>query len=136
MFAQRPLSPQDAELTMQLESGDILYIDSSHILQPGTDVDIELNLMFPSVQPGVFVHVHDIFLPWGYPPSWNTRNWNEVSGIIPWVASGAFEIVLPSYFVAQTRTNDLRGVIPALMARDQDLAPGGFWMRKHRSLAA
>lgn len=130
VFERRTLKPDDAELAAQLEAGDILYIDSSHILQPGTDVDIELNLMFPALKPGVVVHVHDVFLPWGYPVEWDARNWNEVSGLIPWIASGAFEIVLPSYFVAQTRAGDLRVAVPAFMAHCPNTASGGFWLRK------
>ena len=60
----RLLEETDAELCAGLGPDDILFIDSSHILLPGMDVDIQLNRIFPVLQPGVLVHLHDIFLPW------------------------------------------------------------------------
>jgi hypothetical protein len=131
-FEARTLHVDDIALGRSLERDDILYIDSSHILEPGTDVDIdiELNVLLPALKPGVVVHVHDVFLPWGYPQDWSARNWNEVSGLTPWVASGAFEMLFPSYFMARDRTADLTDAIPAFMARNSQNAPGGFWMRK------
>ncbi len=51
----------------KLAEGDILFIDSSHILMPGTDVDMLLNHVLPALPRGVLVHVHDIFLPDDYP---------------------------------------------------------------------
>ena len=50
-----------------LEGGDVLMIDSSHILVPGSDVDLLLNRVLPSLSAGAVVHVHDIFLPDDYP---------------------------------------------------------------------
>ena len=65
----RLLSETDAELCAGLGPDDILFIDSSHILLPGMDVDIQLNRIFPVLRPGVIVHRHDIFLPYDYPPA-------------------------------------------------------------------
>ena len=50
-----------------LAAGDLLFIDSSHVLMPGSDVDFLLNQILPALPAGVLVHVHDIFLPDGYP---------------------------------------------------------------------
>lgn len=129
-FEARTLRLEDVALARSLERDDILYIDSSHILHPGTDVDIQLNVMLPALASGVVVHVHDIFLPWGYPSEWRDRHWNEVSGLIPWIASEAFEILFPSFFVTKERAADLTAAMPRFMARNTHLAPGGFWMRK------
>ena len=129
-FEKRVLRADDTKLAMSLQRDDILYVDSSHILFPGTDVDIEFNMMFPALLPGVVVHVHDIFLPWGYSPSWSARNWNEVSGLIPWIASGAFEVLFPSYYAAQERWSDIASAMPNFAARNTQREPGGFWMRK------
>ena len=64
-----------------LAEGDILFIDSSHILMPGTDVDLLFNRVLPALKRGVLVHVHDIFLPDDYPPEWEWRGYNEQLGV-------------------------------------------------------
>lgn len=129
-FHQRTLALDDDRLVGELDRDDVLFIDSSHILQPGTDVDIEFNLLLPALRPGVLVHVHDVFLPWGYPPEWSPRNWNEVCGLIPWISSGAFEIVCPSYFLLRERPAQLRGAMPTFFPSIADPVAGSFWMRK------
>ncbi len=126
---KRVTSKDDVGLISTLEANDILFIDSSHILQPGTDCDIEFNLMFPELSPGVVVHVHDIFLPFAYPAGWNDRNWNESCGLAPWVLSGAFEVLFPTYYATQELNDELYEVMPNY-ARCGAHAGGAFWMRK------
>ena len=53
----------------ELGAGDILFIDSSHIAMPGTDVDRLFLDVLPRLPSGVLVHVHDILLPDAYPRS-------------------------------------------------------------------
>jgi hypothetical protein len=64
----------------QLEAGDILFIDSSHVSKTGSDVNFLFFEVLPLLKPGVIVHVHDIFLPDDYPRPWvidDNRSWNE-----------------------------------------------------------
>jgi len=64
----------------QLEAGDILFIDSSHVAKTGSDVNHLFFKILPRLAPGVRVHVHDIFLPNEYPRDWvlvENRSWNE-----------------------------------------------------------
>jgi predicted O-methyltransferase YrrM len=58
---------QPLELFAELEENDILFIDSSHILKIGGDVQFEFLEVLPRVAPGVLVQVHDIFFPTDYP---------------------------------------------------------------------
>jgi hypothetical protein len=126
---RRTASPDDVDLVAQLQANDVLYIDSSHILMPGTDCDIEFNLLLPALQPGVLVHVHDIFLPYGYPAAWAPRNWNEACGLVPWVVSDAFEVIFPTYCATRERHDELYAAMPGYTVRG-DYAGGSFWMRK------
>ncbi|MBM3518362.1 MAG: class I SAM-dependent methyltransferase, partial [Alphaproteobacteria bacterium] len=71
-----------------LAAGDILFIDSSHILMPGTDVDILLNHVLPRLAPGVLIHVHDVFLPDDYPAAWRWRGYNEQQALAALLANG------------------------------------------------
>ena len=57
----------DLKLFMSLQRGDILFLDSSHVVSVGSDVVREYLDILPRLQPGVIVHVHDIFLPSDYP---------------------------------------------------------------------
>ena len=71
-------------------AGDVLFIDSSHILMPGSDVDLLLNRVLPRLPAGVLIHIHDIFLPFDYPPVWGWRAYNEQQGVLPLLATGAY----------------------------------------------
>jgi len=126
---RRLASLDDVALVAELAPNDILFIDSSHILQPGTDCDIEFNLMFPALKSGVIVHVHDIFLPFAYPPNWYPRNWNEACGLAPWILSGAFEVVFPTYYATQETAGQLYAAMPDYTRRGP-YAGGSFWLRK------
>lgn len=61
----------------ELRANDILFIDSSHILMPGTDVDFLLNQVLPALPAGLHLHIHDVFLPDAYPAEWTWRGYNE-----------------------------------------------------------
>lgn len=65
-----PLSTFD-----QLEAGDFLFIDSSHVAKIGSDVTFLLLRVLPSLRSGVFVHFHDIFYPMSYPNEWIHAGW-------------------------------------------------------------
>ncbi len=68
------------QLFEELAAGDILFIDSSHVAKTGSDVNYLVFEVLPRLQPGVIVHIHDIFLPHEYPREWviaDNRSWNE-----------------------------------------------------------
>ena len=71
----------DPGLCEALEAGDILFIDSTHVMKTGSDVCFELFELLPRLAPGVLVHVHDIHYPFEYPETWileRRYSWNEV----------------------------------------------------------
>jgi len=72
---------QDVETARfdELDRGDILFVDSSHVSKAGSDVNHILFELLPRLRSGVFVHFHDIFHPFEYPESWlmEGRAWNE-----------------------------------------------------------
>jgi hypothetical protein len=70
----------DVEFFSQLESGDILFIDSSHTVKIGGDVNYLFLEVLPRLKAGVIVHVHDIFFPFEYRRDWmleELRFWTE-----------------------------------------------------------
>lgn len=64
----------------RLEAGDILFIDSSHVAKTGSDVNYLYFEVLPRLASGVYIHIHDIFLPHDYLRDWviaENRSWNE-----------------------------------------------------------
>ncbi len=90
----------------ELEAGDILSIDSSHILVPGSDVDILLNTVIPLLPSGVYVHIHDMYLPFDYPQVWHWRGYNEQSGVGGLLANG-WSILWSSVYANHALTADM-----------------------------
>jgi hypothetical protein len=77
----KPVQKVPVSLFSRLESGDFLFIDSTHVAKTGSDVCYEIFEILPSLKKGVFVHFHDVFWPFEYPHEWavnENRSWNEV----------------------------------------------------------
>lgn len=108
------LGPQHLALFRSLEPGDVAFFDSSHILWPGTDVDLVLNRILPSLRPGVLVHVHDIFLPDPYPADWAWRGYTEQLGLAGYLCNPAWRIVWASHFAVTRMGAADRPAIAAL----------------------
>ena len=92
---------QDAgiEALPSLAPGDMLVIDSSHLALPGTDVDMLFGRVLPRLPAGVLVHVHDVFLPDGYPDSWGWRQYAEQMVVAGWLAAGGLRLRFASRWV-------------------------------------
>ena len=90
-----------------LAAGDLLMIDSSHVLMPGSDVDFLFGRVLPRLPAGVRVQVHDIFLPDDYPADWHWRGYNEQLGVAALLLGGGWEVVFASHYVASRMTMDL-----------------------------
>lgn len=95
----------DAAMVAGLADGDILSVDSSHLLRPGSDVDLVLSQIMPTLPAGVIVHIHDIFLPDDYPPAWTWRGYSEQQGVAAMLAGGSFDLLFASHYMA-TRCAD------------------------------
>ena len=126
---QRVLSLDDLPLVKSLNSNDILFIDSSHILQQGFDLDIILNRFLPALKPGVILHFHDIFLPYPYPKEWGSFHFNEQNSLIGWLLSGYLDVIFSSYYAYSDMTNNLR--VSALESSIKEAGGGSIWLRKN-----
>lgn len=126
----RVLGEGDVALLSEFQAGDVLFIDSSHVMLPRMDVDIQFNRMFPALPKGAIVHVHDIFLPDDYPATWDGRHFSEQNALIGWIASGFFEVVFPGYYLASRRKAQLQAALGGLMPEDPVRNAGSIWLRK------
>jgi hypothetical protein len=51
---------------LELEKNDVLFIDSSHTVKTGSDVNYLILEVLPRLKSGVIVHFHDIYFPYDY----------------------------------------------------------------------
>lgn len=86
----------EAPLLFDFGPDDMLFVDSSHLLMPGSDVDLLLNRLVPRLPAGAVLHIHDVFLPHAYPSAWAWRGYNEQNAVAPLLACGAFEPLFAS----------------------------------------
>lgn len=110
-----------------LSSGDLLFIDSSHILMPGTDVDFLLNEVLPMLPPGILVHIHDIFLPDDYPRDWAWRGYNEQSAVGALLAAG-WEVLFASRYAVTRMADRLDGSIVASLPLPAGALESSLWI--------
>ncbi|MBM3518676.1 MAG: class I SAM-dependent methyltransferase [Alphaproteobacteria bacterium] len=113
-----------------LTAEDILFVDSSHVLMPGTDVDFVLNCLWPVLPNGILVHVHDVFLPEDYPPDWHWRGYNEQSAVAALLGAGAADPVFASRHVSRRLAAILEHSIVARLPRAAGALDASLWMIK------
>ncbi len=114
----------------ELAAGDILFIDSSHVAMPGTDVDRLVLDILPRLAGGVLVHAHDVFLPDAYPAEWAWRGYNEQLVVGALLQGGGYEVVFASHYLVTHCRDMIAGSVVARLP----LAPGAYetslWLRK------
>jgi predicted O-methyltransferase YrrM len=116
------------ELTA-LDSGDILFIDSTHVAKTGSDVNFIVFEVLPRLVPGVVVHFHDILYPFDYPIVWvaEGRAWNEAYLLHAFLAyNETFEIVLFNDLIAKLHPEVLRDDFPLCTKN----TGGSLWLRR------
>jgi hypothetical protein len=128
-----PSPVQDVPLERfdELEAGDILFVDSSHVLKAGSDVQHLVDEVYPRLAPGVLVHVHDVFWPFEYPASWLATGCsvNEAYAMRALLGrTTAWEIVLWDSFLERFHRDWLAEHLPDVLAAP--FPTGGIWLRR------
>lgn len=128
---RRRVEEVGADFFASLAAGDILFIDSSHIIRPQGDVLFEFLELLPTLSPGVVVHVHDVFTPRDYLQPWVTeqvRLWNEQYLLEAFLTDNArWEVVLALNHLHHHHYDDLAKACPFLTP---DREPGSFYIRR------
>lgn len=123
----------DDALFQTLESGDILFIDSSHMIRPQGDVLHEFLYLLPKLKPGVLIHVHDIFTPHDYPESWilgRRLYWNEQYLLEAFLTLNPnFQVIAAVNWLARNHRDRLAKAAPHLVRKPAH-EPGSFWIRR------
>lgn len=114
----------------KLAAGDVLFLDSSHIALPGSDVDLVLNHIVPTLPAGVLIHVHDIVLPDPYPDAWHWRSYNEQMLVAAMLGGSGYKPLFSSHY-ARTRMLG-RGEIPGFdwLPLQEGALETSIWLEK------
>ena len=119
-----------------LGESDILFVDTTHTVKLGGDVNYLVLDVLPALAPGVIVHIHDIFLPWDYPYEWVARQrrfWTEQYLVQAFLALNPdYEIVLAAQALARLYPDRLAKLIPSYDPAEVPLwdSPTAFWIRR------
>jgi hypothetical protein len=130
-FIVRKIQDVPLEKFQALTAGDVLFIDTSHVIKVQNDVEYEFLHILPSLKPGVFVHIHDIFSPYDYPAellvgTGPNRGGNNEQYALECLLSGgkSWEVALPVYLLWKEHRKALEQLI------NSDDRPAAFWIRK------
>ena len=121
----------DKSLFKKLEEGDMLFIDSSHMVRPQGDVLFEYLEILPILNPGVIVHVHDVFTPRDYLREWivdEVRFWNEQYILEAFLThNDKWKVIAALNYLRHEHFDLLKEKCPYLTL-DRD--PGSFYIQK------
>lgn len=125
----------DPKIFDQLEKNDILFIDSTHVLKTGSDVEFELFKILPRLKDGVIVHFHDMFWPFEYPRSWvvdENRSWNELYGIRAFLSGNReWDVLFFNDYMYKLELDLIKDTYPAFLNN----SGGALWLQKTAGVA-
>ncbi|GHV12691.1 hypothetical protein AGMMS49938_05780 [Fibrobacterales bacterium] len=130
-----PVEESGIGLFKELEENDILFIDSSHTVCIGGDVNFEILEVLPVLANGVIVHFHDISLPYEYPKIYATNPafrvfWTESYLLQAFLAfNNQFEILLPVQHLCTKHFDEVRKLYPQMLV-PFDWSSASMWIRR------
>jgi hypothetical protein len=127
-----PMRAQDIpdETFRALGAGDVLFVDTSHVIKVGGDVTRIVLEVLPLLESGVIVHFHDIFLPFPYSRRHlqDAHFWSEqylLQGFL--IGNEAWEVLIGAQALARAHPQRMAVAIPSF---SPGVSPGAFWMRR------
>ena len=117
---------------IELESNDVLFVDSSHVVKTGSDVNFLILEVLPRLRPGVVVQFHDIFLPYEYPPAWYERGMYPTEQYLLHaflIGNRDYRVVFAAHALVRAERERVSELIPSLRARDEHF-PAAFWIER------
>lgn len=127
----QPLEAADLSLFSGLQAGDIVSLDGSHKMLPGSDADVFVGRVMPRLPAGVLVHIHDCFLPDAYPPAWDNRVYTEQSGLLALVlAQQDWPCVFASHYVSTRMRDAVAASLVGPLAQLSAAGPTSFWVTR------
>lgn len=131
-----PVEETPLEAFLELEAGDVLFIDSGHVVRAGGDVNFLILDVLPRLAPGVVVHFHDIELPFEYNQVYFTNPgfrvfWTEAYLLQAFLACNPdFEVLLAMGWLMRERMPVFEAAFPRFKLAENWANSGSFWIRR------
>jgi predicted O-methyltransferase YrrM len=125
------------EFFLELGAGDVLFIDTSHAVKLGSEVNFLVLEVLPRLRTGVVVHFHDIFLPFEYPRAFVERGTYLSEQYLLHaflIDNPSYEILLAVQALYRQHADHLTRAVPAL-ASDRENYPSAFWLVRRAGAA-
>jgi predicted O-methyltransferase YrrM len=114
-----------------LRPGDFLFVDTTHTVKIGSDVNRVILDILPKLAPGVFVHFHDIYFPGEYPIEFFTElgfSWAEQYLLQAFLAfNQEFEVLFGNAALKREHPDSVSRLVPTAA---QSKRPSAFWIRR------
>jgi len=116
---REPVQRIPVALFEQLQAGDLLFIDTSHVVRIGGDVNFLILEVLPRLHPGVLVHLHDIYLPYEYPRSNYFSSgmkllWTEQYLLHAFLCFNTnFKILVAAYWLQMVHSDESKAAFPS-----------------------
>lgn len=111
---------------------DLLFIDSSHVVRIGGDVNYEILELVPRLKPGAIIHWHDILLPGEYTKFWVQDHhyfWTEQYLVHAFMKfNSEFEVLWASRYMHLSHSARLQSVFPYFDPENHQIM--SFWIRR------
>jgi hypothetical protein len=127
---RKPVEDLGADFFGEFVAGDVLFIDSSHVVRPGGDVLHLMHCVLPHLPRGVIVHIHDVFTPRDYPASWQQRRWfwteqYVVEALL--IGNERYRIIMGANYLFHDHRAKMLGALPGV-ERYLDREPASLWL--------
>lgn len=135
-FVKQRVELLDADFFERLGKNDILFVDSSHIVRMGSDVNYLVLEVLPRLAPGVIVHFHDIPMPWEYSRVYFTnptfrRFWTESYLLQAFLCfNSQFEVLLAMRYLMTKHKEKFCSAFNHYSPERHHAISGSFWMRR------
>jgi hypothetical protein len=133
---EKPVECVDSSFFKRLQKNDILFIDSSHSVKMGSDVNYLILDILPILQSGVIVHFHDINLPYEYPKVYATNPkfrmfWTESYLLQAFLCcNNQYEILLAMNYLMKEHIDLFHQLFPCYHREEPARISGSFWIKK------
>jgi hypothetical protein len=112
---------------------NLLFIDSSHVVKMGGDVNFLFLEVLPRLRPGCLVHIHDILLPGEYWRDWVVKGrlfWTEQYLLAFLLFNREFEVLWASRFMQLRHEQRVQSTFSCYRPEHRITS---FWIRRRLS---
>jgi hypothetical protein len=135
----------DIAQLVDLKENDLFFVDSTHTVKAGSEVNRIILDILPRLGPGIWVHFHDIYFPFDYGRALLTEDlffWSESTLLHAFLINNhAFQVMLSLSYVHYNATAQLMEALPDYIPQKNDFGlregegghfPSAIWLRTNR----